>query len=219
MCETFHRRESRCDNAGLFMGENDDPEERELARHRAAAEGAPDLYARPLTRVFENTNRQAIDRANRKSQGRATTKLIVGNLVAVTVNYTESVKAKHRNDFWVAKILSLDRETHQVQISYYNTGTIRNGGGKGGPRAKYRAWVGANTMEWCDISRVLHTFEVFTDGGRIEAADRRRINNALALPADGSDSEDVSDSDVDLTVDADPEEFEEEEEEEEEFGE
>jgi hypothetical protein len=193
-------------NAGLFMGENDDPEERELARHRAAAKGAPDLFARPLTRVFENTNRQAIDRENRKNQGRATSKLVVGKLVAVTVNYTDSVKDKDRNDFWVAKILSLDLDSHQVQVSYYNTGTIQNGGDKGGKRAKYRAWVGKDSMEWCDITRVLHTFDKFTDRGLIIAADRRRICKALALPPDSDDSDSGGDSEVDLTGLADPEE-------------
>ena len=207
-----HLDQMQVPNAGLFMGEDDDPTMRELARHRAAEVGAPDLFARSLTRIFENTNRQAIDRANRKNQGRATTKLIVGNLVAVTVNYAEAVKAKDRNDFWVGKILSLDLEQRSLQISYYNTGTIDNGGPNGGKRAKYRAWTGKNPREWCDIKRVLHTFENFTDKGLIIAADRRRIRNALSLPADvdedmeDSESESAvedmedSESDVDLTA-------------------
>ena len=200
-----HLNEMHVPNGGLFMGEEDDPSERDLARHRAAEVEAPDLFARPSSRVFENTNRQRIDRENRKNQGRATTKLIVANLVAVTVNYTAAVKAKDRNDFWVGKILSLDLERSQVQVQYYNTGTANNAG-EGGKRAKYKGWTGINAREWCNISRVLHTFKSFSDKGLVIAADRRIIKNALALPADADLTEDDSDDDVDLTEDVDPEE-------------
>ena len=75
-------------NAGLFTNENHDPAQQGAAQ---PADEEQRMFLRPATRVFENTNRQAIDRENRKRRGRATSELLIGNYVAVTGNYLETV--------------------------------------------------------------------------------------------------------------------------------
>ena len=164
-------------NAGLFINEDDEPSQQE-----PAPSDVPDrLFLRPHTRVFQSTSRQAVDRENRKRRGRATAELIIGNMVAVTGNYEDTVPATDRHDFWVGKIHEMDYEQSMLKLSFYNTGVKRC---VDSTAAKYRAWVGAGALDWVDIKRVLHTFPSFTVGMRIEAMERRRIGHALNLPSD-----------------------------------
>ena len=184
-----HLEQRPVPNRGLFLGENDNPidQERALARARAEAPEVNRLCLRPSSRVFNNTNLQAIDRENRKRRGRADSELIINNLVALRGHYLPEVDEDERHDFWVGRIIGLDYDERQLQISYYNTGTKRCLAAR---TAKYRAWTGTNKTEWVDIRRVLHTFESFTDKMAIKAEERRRIGNALALPeSDAEDSE------------------------------
>jgi len=192
-------------NQGLFMGEDDDPAVRERAEEEEEEGG--ELYARPLSRVFENTHQQAIDRVNRKNQGRASTALVIGNLVAISVNYTVETPDKERNDFWAAKITSLDFECRQLQVSYYHTGVIKNAGSKS-HKAFYKAWKGKTRTEWVDIRRVLHTWEKFTERKSLIAAkDRRAISRALVLPDDDPASEPEAEESDELRDEEDEEEL------------
>ena len=179
----MHLEDRAVPNAGLFIGEEDDPAERELAqrRHPDAQER---LFLRPPSRVFENTNRQAIDRDNRKRRGRANAELVVGNLVALTGLYEDSVPPEERQDFWVGKIIQIDYETEQVRLSMYNTPVLENATSN---RATYRNWTGKGRFDWVDISRVLHTFAAFTPKMLVPAMERRRIKAALDLPSDDDD--------------------------------
>lgn len=183
---------------GLFINEEDDPCLRALAQQQNEAAEDSRLFMRPPSRVFQNTNRQALDREKRKRRGRADGELIVGNLVALTGKYTEDVTRNDQQDFWVAKILQLDHEAEQVHVSYYNTPVLRC---LTSHRAKYRAWVGAHSKDWIDTSRVLHTFTEFTPGGLITAFERRKIGFALNLPPDSdaftTEAEKDTDSDSD----------------------
>jgi hypothetical protein len=172
-------------NDGLFMGETDDPLEREPVQSEEEVVG---MFLRPESRIFENTNRQAIDRENRKRRGRADTELIIGNLVAVTVNYEEQVPIESRNDFWVGKIVNLDHANRDLTISYYNTGTVRNVTNN---RAKYRAWTGAWPRDTMSIGRVLYTFDKFTPGMQIISHTRRAIRAAMDLPDSDDEAADI----------------------------
>jgi hypothetical protein len=178
-------------NDGLFVGELDDPGEQEAVHGEVAVQG---LFLRPDSRVFENTHRQAIDRDNRKRRGRADAELIIGNLVAITVNYEERVPLKDRNQFWVGRITEVDQENRQICISYYNTTTKKNVTSN---RSQYRAWVGQHRMDVISISRVLCTFAKFTDTMLIVAHTRRQIGDALQLPMDSDVSTEAHNSEMD----------------------
>ena len=169
-------------NAGLFIGEDDEP----IPQEEEVPDKEQHMFLRPPTRVFQNTNRQVIDRENRKRRGRATAELVIGNMVAVTGNYEDTVVEEDKHDFWVGKILEMDYEQSMLHLAYYSTGVKRCVESN---NAKYRAFQGAGGRDWVNISRVLHTFKKFTPGNRIEAMERRRIRDALQLPADEDDIE------------------------------
>jgi hypothetical protein len=180
-------------NGGLFQGEIDDPGQPGQAEEQHVEQR--DMFLRPDSRIFNNTHLQAIDRENRKTQGRAKRKLVIGNLVAVTGNYLPTVADEDKHDFWTGQIVDLDFVARMVQIQYYNTGV--KDCIKSGSRAVYRKWNGLGKTDWVDISRVLHTWEEFTTKMRISAEDRRSIRCALLLPPlppDDTDCESESDN-------------------------
>ena len=175
-------------NGGLFQGEIDDPDEQEQAVQQHAEERT--MHIRPPSRIFHNTSLQAIDRENRKRRGRATAELVIGNLVAITGNYEPTTPDESKHDFWTGKITNLDYDSRMVQIQYYNTGVRKC---LDIARATYRVWTGPDRLDWVDISRVLHTWETFTEGMRIAAPERRSIKIALLLPPEHVDAESSND--------------------------
>jgi hypothetical protein len=183
---------------GLFPGETDGPSI-ESNEAGSASEARP-LSLRPASRVFMNTNLQAIDREQRKTRGRANTDLLVGNFVTCKTFYEEKVPQTKRNDFWLGKIVEIDLETKELRINWWNTSTTRNRAS----RAKYRAWTGKHKSEWIKIDRVLHTFDSLSQkSNMIRAHDVRRTG--LALDADDgaewSDDEKSEQSEEDLEED------------------
>jgi hypothetical protein len=164
---------------GLFPGETDGTSI--VSNEADSASEARPLSLRPASRVFMNTNLQAIDREQRKTRGRANTDLLIGNFVTCKTNYDEKVPKAKRNDFWLAKIVEVDLETRELKINWWNTSTMRNRA----PRsvAKYRAWTGRGKSEWINIDRVLHTFDSLSQKtNMIRAHDVRR--NGLGLDAE-----------------------------------
>jgi hypothetical protein len=169
-------------HGGLFIDELDEPAPPVVVEHE---QEEARLFLRPPSRVFNNTNRQAIDRLNRKRRGRARSELVIGNFVAITTNYLDSVPEAERQDFWVGKIISLDYETEDLHISYYHTAALQCLT----KDCMYRAWTGRYSKDWVSISRVLHTFDDFTARKRINAENKRLIGAAIDLPADESEAE------------------------------
>ena len=167
-------------NNGLFIGEEDVRAPRVPDRDPANLESTR-LCLRPWNRIFINTHQQALDRANRKARGRAKAELIVGNMIAHTVDYADDWEESLKQAFFVGRIIELDHETREVNVQQFHTAVLKNATSN---RAKYAPWVGDgtdNTNGWIDISRVLHTFTL-TDGGLVPAMDRRQIVHALNLP-------------------------------------
>jgi hypothetical protein len=191
-----HLEDRPVSHDGLFINEEDDPCLRAVAQQQSEVAQDSRLFMRPSCRVFQNTNRQALDREERKRRGRADGELVIGNLVALTGKYTEDVTLDKQQDCWVGKILELDHEHEQVHVSYYNTPVIRC---LDSARAKYRAWTAAHARDWIDISRVLHTFAAFTPGMLITAHDRRKIQMALNLPPDSDAFASEAEEDTDYS--------------------
>jgi hypothetical protein len=158
-------------NAGLFIGESDDPEQRQ-------PEPAPvqPMAMRPQSRLFTTTNLANKDRENRKKRGRADTDLVIGKMITTTGNYSEECLDEHKQDFWVAKILDLVHNEELVHVQWFNTGQLQNATKK----AQYRVWTGQHPREWIPISRVLHQFEALTEKNKmIKSADIRHTMNSI----------------------------------------
>ena len=171
-------------NGGLFLNETDDP----LQFRNPRRQTSQDLFLRDPSRIFDNTNQQAIDRENRKARGRAKSALIVNNYVALTVNYVPETRPQDRQDFWVGRILQLNKQQRMVRIQYFNTGCTKN---LTGQQAKYHPWLcNVDGITWIDVDCVLHTFEEFTPTGMISAPDKRIIKHALALAPDPNEPND-----------------------------
>ena len=165
-------------NNGLFIGEEDNPVRIEDV---PVDDDDSPMCIRPLSRVFINSSRQAIDRQERKERGRAQSELVVGNMIAYTVHYTADTREDQKSDFWAGKILECDRSTEQVRILQYHTGTKKNLRGR---TAEYKEWRGKDANVWIGVDRVLHTFPALTpQKSLVGADDRRRIQAALLLPA------------------------------------
>jgi hypothetical protein len=101
---------------------------------------------------------------------------VIGKCVALTGHYKADVPSDQRHDFWVGKIVGIDREETALHVHYYNTGSLRN---VTASNAKYRVDVSGNKLDWVCFTRVLHAFNL-PSTRKISAEDRLKIKTALA---------------------------------------
>ena len=111
--------------------------------------------------MFENQSTQNRAREKRREQGYSKNLLCVGDYIAYEPNYTAETRAEGKQDFWVGKILSLDKQTREVEIQLWHTPTKGNGADSRNG-CVYTPWKGnrssRQTAEFIRMSRVYESF-------------------------------------------------------------
>ena len=141
-------------HGGVFACEGSDDDE--------LSEEHPPLEL-PQHTMYENQSTQNRARERRREQGYSKNLLCVGDFIAYEPNYTAETRAEDRHDFWVGKVLGLDKETREVNIQLWHTPTKRNGA-ESRNGCVYSVWKGnratRHTAELIHMNRVYESFDL-----------------------------------------------------------
>jgi hypothetical protein len=136
----------------------------------------------PSRNIVRNVNIQNSNREARQ-MGVDNDILVEDNFLAVHPFYTDDYDETKKQEFWLAKVDSIDQEAKMVNVRYWYTSEKNNASYESG-NVVYRLYQGPEaTEDRIPLSRIIVQIKELTKHKAVRIKDRRRVVDTLAAAA------------------------------------